>query len=64
LKGTRSAYWGESWIDTPVYDGAQLGTGAHVTGPALIEEPFTVLVLPPGTTADLDATGNYVVTLG
>src|SRR4051794_14078190 len=64
MKGTRSAYWGESWIDTPVYDGAQLGTGAHVTGPALIEEPFTVLVLPPGTTADLDATGNYVVTLG
>src|ERR1700704_981999 len=63
LKGTRRAYWGESWIDTPVYDGAQLGAGAHVTGPALIEEPFTVIVLPPNTTADLDATGNYVVTL-
>jgi hypothetical protein len=34
-----------------------------VTGPALIEEPFTVIVLPPNTTADLDPTGNYVVTL-
>jgi N-methylhydantoinase A len=63
LKGTRRAYWGEGWIDTPVYDGAQLGAGAHVTGPALIEEPFTVIVLPPSTTADLDPTGNYVVTL-
>ena len=29
LKGTRRAYWGEAWIDTPVYDGAQLGAGAH-----------------------------------
>ena len=31
---------------------AQLGAGATVDGPALIEEPFTVVVLPPDTTAD------------
>ena len=60
-KGSRRAYWGESWIDTPVYDGAQLGTGARVQGPALIEEPFTVVVVPPGATVALDAHGNYVV---
>jgi N-methylhydantoinase A/oxoprolinase/acetone carboxylase beta subunit len=62
-KGSRRAFWGEGWIDTPVYDGAKLGAGAHVEGPALIEEPFTVIVLPPDTTADLDTTGNYVVEL-
>jgi N-methylhydantoinase A len=64
LKGTRRAYWGEHWTDTPVYDGAQLGAGARVAGPALIEEPFTVVVLPPDTNAELDAFGNYVIELG
>ena len=29
------------------------------TGPALIEEPFTVVVVPPGATAALDDLGNY-----
>ena len=60
-KGSRRAYWGESWIDTPVYDGERLGAGARVEGPALIEEPFTVIVLPPGAAAELDATGNFVI---
>jgi N-methylhydantoinase A len=62
-KGTRRAYWGDAWTETPVYNGSQLGTGAKVDGPALIEEPFTVVVLPPGTTAELDSFGNYVVTI-
>jgi N-methylhydantoinase A len=59
---TRPAYWGTGWIDTPVYDGNRLGPGAEVTGPALIEEPFTVVVLPPGFVARLDDLGHYVVT--
>jgi len=63
-KGTRRAYWGDAWTETPVYDGAQLGAGARVEGPALVEEPFTVVVLPPSTTAHLDEFGNYVVDLG
>jgi N-methylhydantoinase A len=63
-KGIRRAYWGDTWTDTPVFDGTQLGTGAHVDGPALIEEPFTVVVLPPTTTATVDEFGNYVIELG
>ncbi len=62
LKGTRTAFWGEGWVDTPVYDGRVLGSGAEVRGPALIEEPFTVVVLPPDAMARLDDMGNYVVT--
>jgi N-methylhydantoinase A len=63
LKGTRDAYWGEGFVATPVFDGAALAGGARVEGPALIEEPFTVLVLPPGAVATLDAQGNYDVTV-
>ena len=60
-RGTRPAYWGEGFVDTPVFDGARLGEGATVEGPALIEEPYTVVVLPPDATATLDGLGNYVV---
>ena len=52
-KGSRPVYFGVEYVDTPVYDGAALGVGATVTGPALIEEPFTVVVVPPGTTCRL-----------
>jgi N-methylhydantoinase A len=62
-RSTRKAYWGESFVDTPVYDGVLLGTGATIDGPALIEEPFTVVVVPPGASASLDGLGNYVVTV-
>jgi N-methylhydantoinase A len=62
-RGSRDAYWGEGFVSTPVYDGVALAPGATVEGPALIEEPFTVVVLPPGARAELDALGNYVVTV-
>jgi N-methylhydantoinase A len=62
--GSRPAYFGVEFVDTPVYDGAALGPSAVVHGPALIEEPFTVVVVPPGATAALDELGNYALTLG
>ncbi len=59
--GTRPAHFDGGWVDTPVYRGVELGAGASVSGPALIEEPFTVVVVPPGVRARLDALGNYVL---
>jgi len=61
-KGTRSAYFGDGFIDTPLYDGPQLASGVEIRGPAMIEEPFTVVVLGPGYRARLDEHGNYEVT--
>jgi N-methylhydantoinase A len=62
-KGSRPAYFGVDFVETPIYDGPVLGPGATLTGPALIEEPFTVVVVPPGATARLDDLGNYELTL-
>jgi N-methylhydantoinase A len=62
-RATRPAYWGDGFVDTPVYDGTRLGVGATVDGPALIEEPFTVVVIPPDASATLDELGNYVVSV-
>ncbi|MCB1250711.1 MAG: hydantoinase/oxoprolinase family protein [Acidimicrobiales bacterium] len=51
--GSRPAYFDDAFVDTPTYDGTRLGVGATVDGPALIEEPFTVVVVPPGSTCTL-----------
>jgi N-methylhydantoinase A len=64
LRGSRPAYFGTDFVDTPVYEGARLGPGAEIRGPALIEEPFTVVVVPPGARVRLDDTGNYDLELG
>ncbi|HEX3795391.1 MAG TPA: hydantoinase/oxoprolinase family protein [Acidimicrobiales bacterium] len=61
--GSRPVHFGHGFIDVPTYEGAVLGAGATVTGPALIEEPFTVIVLAPGDIATLDQHGNYDITI-
>jgi N-methylhydantoinase A len=67
-RGARRVYFGpefmgSGFVDAPVYDGSVLAPGVEVRGPALVEEPFTVVVLPPGATARLDALGNYELTV-
>jgi N-methylhydantoinase A len=66
LRGTREMIFDASGNphETPVYDGAALGAGDRITGPAVIQEVTTTLVIEPGWLAELDATGVYLVTLG
>lgn len=45
--------------DAPVYDGARLGAGDTVSGPAVIEEETTTIVIEPGWTAELDESACY-----
>jgi N-methylhydantoinase A len=63
-KGMRPVHFGHDFVDTPVYDGPALGPGAAITGPALIEEPFTVVVVAPGSSLTLDEHGSYDITVG
>ena len=44
-----------------VYDGAKLGPGANIAGPAIIEEVTTTIVIEPGWAATLHASGSYVI---
>jgi len=62
--GARPAYFGDGFVDAPTYDGSRLGVGAVVEGPALIEEPFTVVVVPPGSTCTLGGHLAYELTTG
>jgi N-methylhydantoinase A len=61
--GERAAYFGAGFVDTPVYDGSRLASGAEVVGPALVDEAFTVVVVPPGARAHIDESGNYDLVL-
>jgi N-methylhydantoinase A len=64
LKGTRRAYFApEGWIETAVYDRYRLGVGDELAGPAVVEEEGSTLVIGPGATARVAASGNIVMTL-
>ena len=45
--------------ELPIYLGSELGAGDEVTGPALIEEPLTTIVVPPRASARVSRYGNY-----
>jgi N-methylhydantoinase A len=63
-RGRRPVHFGEGFVDTPVYDGPSLAVGARIDGPALIEEPFTVVVVPPGARCELGPHLSYELRLG
>ena len=60
-RGSRPAYFDGAFHDTPVHSGPDLAAGDRIQGPALVEEPFTVVVVPPGTSLELDDLGNYLL---
>ncbi|GBD27866.1 Acetophenone carboxylase gamma subunit [bacterium HR30] len=57
--GYRRAYFGGRYIRTPVFHGPTLRAGQRLVGPAIVEEPFTTIVLQPGDQARIDSLGNY-----
>jgi N-methylhydantoinase A len=63
LRSRRPAFFRGRFVDTPVYDGEKIDRGHRLEGPAIVEERFTTIVLPPGQAAELDRHGNYVIQL-
>jgi len=63
LRGRRDV-WVGAWgriEQVPVYRRAELGAGAVLHGPAVVEEQDATAVLGPATTATVDPLGNLVV---
>ena len=63
--GTRPAYFGAEHgvLETPVVTRGALAD-AEATGPLLVQEPDSSIVVPPGCTARLDRLGSVEVTVG
>lgn len=63
-KGSRSVYFDVTPTDTAVYDGGLLKAGHFVSGPAIIEQWGTTIVVCPGQEALIDAYGNCIIEAG
>ena len=58
---SRSAFFASTGrTDVAVHRGLDLPPGAVMTGPAIIEEPTSTLVVYPGWAAELSSSGSYV----
>lgn len=56
--GTRPVFFNGAWTDAPVIPTT---ARAEVTGPAMIEDPHTCIVVPPGWRASFDAHLNCIL---
>ena len=63
VKGRRPVYFIEDrdFVDTTIYAGEKLGPGHTVSGPAVVEEPQTTIVLPKGHRATVTSLKNYLL---
>ena len=63
--GTRDVYWeeGEGFLATAIWDGAALGPGTEIVGPAIVEMSVTTIVVQPGQRGRVDDYGSFVITV-
>jgi N-methylhydantoinase A len=63
LKGRRSVYVAErdAFAEVPVYDGHRMHCGHRITGPALIEQQTTAIVVSDGYDCLVDPLGSFVL---
>jgi 5-oxoprolinase (ATP-hydrolysing) len=51
----------DAWHDTPVYRRENLSTRQRLTGPAIVVEPTSTLVIEPGWQGELQSNGNVLL---
>jgi len=61
--GERPVWFDGGFVDTPIYWRDHLPPDATITGPAIVEQMDTTIVIEPGDIATQDADGNIIVTL-
>ncbi len=49
------------FVDTPVYDGLRLHAGDRITGPAIVAQPTTTIIVPPDFALSCDDSENYLI---
>jgi N-methylhydantoinase A len=66
LKKTRKAYFPQAggFVDTPVYDRANLKNGDMIAGPAIVEEPDSTTICPPEYRIEVDRFLSLLISRG
>lgn len=59
--GTRRVWFDGGWQNTPIYRRDALPEGATFTGPAIVEQMDTTVVIEPGDHVSQDRDGNLIV---
>lgn len=63
--GTRRVHTGDAWHDdVPIYDAATLAPGPTLAGPAVVQYPFTTLLLRAADSARMLESGDVLVDVG
>lgn len=64
LKRHRPVLWNleKGFEDTPIFDGTELAAGHTISGPAIIEESATTVVIPGSYSCTVDSVKNYILT--
>jgi N-methylhydantoinase A len=60
----RAVLGGAAREELPVYDGARLGRGDVIEGPAIVEDAATTTLLWPGDRLEVDHLGGYLIAIG
>ena len=60
VRTIRKVYFGDRFVDTKIYRREKLNPGCRFSGPALIEEYASTIVVQPGDTASVDAYRNII----
>ena len=61
-KASRKVWFG-GWVETPVYWRDHLPIDLALTGPAIIEQMDTTIIIDPGCSVVSDSDGNLIVTV-
>ena len=65
IEGTRKAYFsGIGFVDAEVHRFETMAVGEQLAGPAIVESPFTTVVIDPGATAERRASGSLSIDPG
>jgi N-methylhydantoinase A len=59
----RPVWFGQAWVDTPVYLRDRLPEGIAFDGPAIVEQLDCTTVVEPGNRVKMDAIGNLIITI-
>ncbi|ELZ98037.1 N-methylhydaintoinase A [Haloferax mucosum ATCC BAA-1512] len=62
--GTRDAFFGTGFHETPVYDRDRIEPETDMSGPAILEQDESTVVVPPGWHGTVRADGTLVLTAG
>ncbi|VVT26799.1 N-methylhydantoinase A [Rhizobium sp. EC-SD404] len=59
--GVRSVYLAGAWHETAIFRRLELPVGAVVSGPAILEQPDTTILIEPGLKGTVDRFGNVII---